>query len=279
MPNSIIEARLASLILLSHYEKIIELVVGNKTTGSIYDGCIDKLKHYFEAEKEVYDQIDPDEVAEYFKTFTIDRLNNMLEARVFCKLKERFSIINGEKCSDDMASVESIINAKKYIDAAKEVNEKINNENFKKRVDPDDLAFLKVNAKIYYLKSFSVNSFLESIAIDNKYLLDNIPRIDLHQMESEHNLDIIETGQLVIYSLILEAIQKLSNITNYKDKHVIMLRSLDSVAVINSLLPYLGEEYFNDIYDLFQGDGNKYDRNAALRKVRKIIEKRKEEFN
>ena len=45
------------------------------------------------------------------------------------------------------------------------------------------------------------------------------------------------------------------------------------------MLPYLNKENLEKIMELFETNKYSYDKNGALRKVKKLVKKRKEEFS
>ena len=65
----------------------------------------------------------------------------------------------------------------------------------------------------------------------------------------------------------------------HNDRYLVTYSSLFECARIEALLPYLNIDEVNSILNLYDDSKYRYDANGALRKVKKIIQKRKEEFS
>ena len=76
----------------------------------------------------------------------------------------------------------------------------------------------------------------------------------------------------------IAAIKELASLKS-KDEHLVAYSSLFECARVEALLPYLTCDEVNSVLRIYEDSKYRYDANGALRKVRKIIQKRKEEFS
>ena len=85
-------------------------------------------------------------------------------------------------------------------------------------------------------------------------------------------------SQNIIYNYVVSSIEELANFET-DDKYLLSYISIFEVARVKVMLPYLNKESLESIMELYKQNKFSYDKNGALRKVKKLINKRKEEFS
>ena len=278
MQENIIGARAASFISLSYYNRLKNLVLSGMEDTDEYNAIISRLKKYVKVENEQYSLVTKEELDNYFKYLENAEISDSLDGRCYLKLKERKKETYGSLKVGDKILFSSVISSKIYIDVLKDVEEKINSLEENDVMDNEDIEMIKTYHINYMFHYFTSNKFLEQIAINNKFNINNIPRITFEEIEEVYNIKFIDNIQNIIYNYIVESIDELANFET-EDKYLLSYISIFEVARVKVMLPYLNKENLEKIMELFKTNKYSYDKNGSLRKVKKLVKKRKEEFS
>ena len=275
MSENIIGSRIASFIVLAHYNKLIDLSLGNMENTEEFKKEVSEVKRLFVAEKKEYNRVTDWELDNYFKSFTDDKLKNLLDAREYNKLKEKKRLNEGYLNANGVL-ISSIISGKLFIDIIKDTQDTINRLLYEGKIDEGDLYILNLYCRRYKFHYFTANNFIEELAIQKEFNLDKIEKIDFGDIEEAFNIKFIDKSQNIFYEYVMAAINDLGNL-DMEDIHEQTFLSMLNVAKVKSLLPYLNIDILNKISEMINDGSSKYERNSALTKVKKLINKRKEE--
>ena len=278
MQENIIGSRIASFIVLSRYNKIMDLSLGNMEDSDIFKEEMAELKRLFLAEFKEYNRITSDEAEMYFKNMNEAKIRNLLDMREYKKIRERKRILDGNLQANGYL-ISSIIAGKIYIDSIKDVNDTIKRLRIEGKIDDDDLYMLNLYLQKYKYHYLSSNNFVETIAIEKEFNLDNIECISFEDIENTFGITFIDNSQYIFYDFVSETIKELVNLQS-DDANEIAFLSMLYVGKVKSLLPYLDYNSLTKLSYQLNDNSYKYERNSALVKVKKLIIKRQiEESN
>ena len=278
MPESIMGAKVASFIILSHYHKLKDLELAGEADSDAYRSIVGKLRKHVKVENDEYDKAKEADIDSFLARIDETGQIDEIDGRCYLKLKERKKELSGGFMIDRHTLLSSAISSKLYIDILKDVDEKINSLNENNELDEDDIEMLQVyhiNYKYHYL---SANKFLEQIAIDSNFVIPDLPDFTFKEIEVACGVTFMDSIQNILYDYITGAIDELANF-EADDKYLLSYISIFEVARVKVMLPYLSEEKLDKIIELYKDNKYSYDKNGALRKVKKLIKKRKEEFS
>ena len=272
--------RTASYIVLAHYNKLIELSVCDLEDNPQFLTEIETLKKYTEIERDEYNKLPDEIVMNYSNEHTVDEKSNSLERRVYFRIAERKNELISKKDNISVIgpSLPSAIASKVIIDIVKDVDMAIDKLNEKKLDDEDDAKVLRLYFSQHKYTLLTSDGFAEMIALNNNYNVKAMPTIDLYTVGKTNNVPLVPAAQEVFLEMISSSIDTLLSL-NDDDMYHNTYISMMEVARIKSLLPYLDKEHLMTISNLFNSNSYRYEKNSALAKVKKIINKRKEEFN
>ena len=275
--ENIIGSRIASFIVLSKYNKLIDLTLAGMEDSQEYKDEIKELKRLFEAERKEYNRVTKEEVNTYFNNFNDSKLNNLLDMREFNKLKERKRVLEGNVTIGKNILLSSVISSKLSIDIIKDVDDKIKHLLFEGKIENEVANVLNLYNQRYKYHYFTANNFIEAIAIDKDFNINNIEKIHYHEIEEAFNIKFIDKSQNIFYEYIMAAINDLSKIDTL-DQYEYAYLSMLYVAKVKSMLPYLNKEMLIKVSDNLTNNNYRYDKNSALAKVKRLVNRKKEDL-
>ncbi len=278
MQEKIIGVRVASFVTLNYYDHLKNMELMGMTDSSEYANVATRLAKKTKVENMLYDEFTAEEIDKYLLELSEREELDKIEARSYLKLKERKKELTGGLMVGEHTLLSSVISSKLYIDILKDVDAKIASLADNEQIDDDDIETLRtyhINYKYHYL---SANKFLEQIAIKHNFNISNLPEFSFSEIEEAYNVKFMNSIQNILYDYVTSAIQELVNY-DADDKYLLSYISIFEVARVKVMLPYLAEDKLDKVLELFEENKYSYDKNGALRKVKKLIKKRKEEFS
>lgn len=280
MNDELNRVRVASYIVLAHYNKVIELSICGLEDNPNFLKEINILKKYTKIEMDEYAKLSDELIYNYLNTHNVNSSDNSLERRVYFRISERKNVIDSRKNGFNFIgpSLSSVIASKVAIDIIKDVDESIDNLTQNYLDDEDDSKVLRLYLMQHKYTLLTCDSFSEMIALDNNFDVKKMPKIDLYAFGRKTGVPLVPAAQNVFVGMILSAIESIVSVSGndlYHDSYLSMME----VARVKSLLPYLDKEHLMQINSLLDNDSYRYQKNSAIVKVRKIINQRKEEFN
>ena len=276
MNENRVQARVASCIVLNLYERLKSLTLLGNHDSLEFNEILNKLKKCIDVENAQYAACDAKDINEYFAMIDRVGINDQLDGRIFLKMKERRKELSGKIVGDTLLS--SIISAKIYIDVLKDVDKTINLLQANDTLDIDDIETIKMYHVCYKFNYLVANKFLEKIALASGLDIESMPVFSFEEIEEAYSIKFVDNIQNILYDYIVSAIDELANYET-DDKYLLSYISIFEVARVKVMLPYLEEDKIDRIMELYKVNKYSYDKNGALRKVKKLIKKRKEEFN
>ena len=278
MFDFLIGCRTASFLVLSHYNHLKNMSLMGMEDSPEFDKCIDKLKHCVSVENKEYEKVSAEDIDTYLKKAKEHDIIDQIDARSYLKINERKKVLDGHRLIGDNLLLSQVIASKLYIDILKDADLKVNSLSENEVLDYEDIEMIKnyhISYKYYYLSS---NRYLEQIAIDNKFDIQKIQSYTFEDIENIYDIKFTDKLQNVIYDYIVSAIDELANLET-EDKYLLLYKSILNVARVKATLPYLDVDSLNKVMELYKDNKYSYDSNGALRKVKKLVKKRKEELS
>ena len=279
MTNNIFNASVATSIVTALNLKLLSFAIINLEDSREYKEILDNLKKAVKAENSYYNALSDMEIHMYFDFIKgVKKFANMSDARVYARMKDEKRIRDGSKVVNDNILLSSIISSKLTIDILKNIDSKIIDLDRDNSLEIDDIEMLKMYAKRFKYHYLSSNYFIEMLSIEHGYDLDSIPSYTFGDIENRFGVPFVEQSRETFRGYVLAAIKELASLKT-DDKYALAYSSLFECARIETLLPYLNSDDIDEILHLYDDSKYRYDANSALRKVKKIILKRKEEFS
>lgn len=279
MTNNLFNISVASTIITGYYQKLINLALTYCEDSSEFKDTIEKLKECVRVEHDFYLALDDNDINEYFKHIkNKTSFSNKIDGRIYMRISNIKKIYEGNPVIDGDKLLSSIISSKITIDVLKNVEQKIIEINNTDTMDEEDKAFLSLYSKYYKFHYLSANPFIENLAFDNEFDIAKIPSYSYQDIEDSFKVKFVNNIQGNFYNYIIASLDELANIQS-DDKYLLIYTKLFETARIESMLPYLNIDSLNKLISYINNHNIKYNSNSALTKVRKLIMKRKEEFN
>ena len=278
MDDELLQLNIAGLIIASTYEKLIKYSYGDMEECPEFIDTIEKIKQYTRVENELYSNIGRNTIDNYFASISKNhRFNNSKDARMYNRMSDRMRELNGSKTVNGIL-ISSIISSKLIIDNLHYVNDRINELVPNEEIQEDDILMINLYNKRMKYHYLTANSYIEKMALEHNFSVDSIPSYTFQDIENKYGIRFISAIQEVLLNYVKESIYELANLKSF-DKYLLSYSSLFEIGRVEAILPYLDITSVDKILELYKDDSYKYDSNAALRKVKKIIYKKKEEFN
>lgn len=279
MDNNLFNISMASLFITATYEKLLKLEFIDLTDGVEYEDTINNLKRYVDMENEFYHKLTKIDIDTYFNLIKdIHRFNNQVDARIYSRMNDIKRINDGNISIDNNILLSSVISSKLTIDILKNVHNKIKELEDNSEFTVDDVMSLQLYETRFMYHYLTSNYFIERLSLENNFDLNEIPGYSYQDIEKRFNIQFINNIQNNFYNYVIESLNQLTNIKS-DDKYLLIYSSIFEIARIEAMLPYLNSDSINKLLATIEEHTIKYDSNSALRKIKKIINKRKEEFN
>ena len=272
MNEKLQKAYLASAIIQSYYMKLSELSYQECEDTEEYVEIIDKLKKATNGEKTIYDEIPEEEIDTAIAHFKENDISNVFEARMYSRLNQS---LRKRQNSDLLAELANIISSKIIIDVLKKVFLEISKLKLLE-VPEEDVAALLLRNDIYKYNYLTGNDFIEQIALQYKFNILSLPTIKFEEIESSFKTSFVKKSAGLFYSYIVESIEELQEIET-EDKYNNIYVTLFEMSRIEVMLPYLNKEYLIKLAKYLDSLKDKAN-NDIIKKIKKLIIKRKEEF-
>lgn len=203
-----------SVKICKTYEKIIYLELINETNSKEYIESVNELKHLIEEETKTYDKLDIIDLDKYYTKSNKENLSNLdaVKSRYHSKLKERIDLLDSPILDDYPFTLDTAIFGKILLDALVNVEKqfKILNPNS----NPNNHIFeLYSFHKTYKYTIIASNDFLERIATNFNFNLQNIPNITFEKIKNnfEYNETFYNKLNQILYLMAIDTINILIN--------------------------------------------------------------------
>lgn len=272
MVNKLQIISIASTFTETCYEKLRKISIANEENDPEYDMIVDKLKRCVEGENSLYQELSDEDINNgltYFKNYGI---HSNVDNRINNKLNHIYRERNNQKTSVELGM---IIASKIMIDVLKNITGKLltlDNDN----VTKEDNETLLLYHDAFKYQWLTANNFIEKLAINARFCILAMPEINLKDLEKAYHTSFVKESVNLSYKYILSSIQELFNIHS-DDKYLNVYLTLFEVARIETMLPYLDKDTLIKLSDYLNNLNTKED-NYALRRIKKLIKKRKEEL-
>ena len=278
MNEGLFKVGTSSVIICATYHRLIELSYANMEDTSEYLELIEKLKIYIKAENELYHNLSKGEVDNYFALINNKTIfNNSIDGRIYTRMTDIKRIYDSNPVIDGNILLSSVISSKLTIDILKNVEEKIAELYDNMEMNDDDINMLKLYSKRFKFYYLTTNYFIENLALNANFDVKKIPSYSYQDIENRFNIKFINNIQNNFYNYVITSLNELSLLKS-ENKYIMIYTKLFEVARIEAMLPYLNLDSLNKILSYITDHKIKCDSNSAIKKVKKIIIKRKEEF-
>lgn len=272
--NNTNTAWLATYILVTNYNKLLELLYTSQEDTPEFKELLDKIKKCVDVENETYSKL-----SQEFITSTLDSIHEDQELdpymiRYYNKLVEQKRINRKDPCINNIL-LSDVISTKISIDLLKILEETMKKLEDNDSISERDLAFLRIhhiNSKFQY---FTSNNFFEQYALEYNFDIDEMPPIDFKEIEQIYGIDFTKTMSKTLADYIIGSMQEIKELKD-EDKYYISYKGLLELARVEAMLPYLDIETIKDIESRYEAV---IDENITVRQMKKKIKQKKEELN
>ena len=279
MNETLFKISTTSLIIISSYNKLVNLALADMEDTLEYQEYLEKIKKYVNYENELYQSLTKKDINEYDTLMqNISRFDNQVDARIYSRINDIKRIKNNQPVINNNILLSSVISSKLTIDILKNVDHIISNLTENEELDETDITMLNLYNKRYKHHYLASNYFIERLSLEHNFNLDNIPSYSYEDIEDKFNIRFLDNIQNNFYDYVIASLDELANMHS-DNKYILIYSSIFEIARIKSIIEYLDLNSLNKLFTLINEHKTKYDCNSALRKVRKIIIKKKEEFN
>lgn len=279
MGNNLFNISLSSLIITATYQRLINMDYADLAGSSEYQEMITKLERYISVEADYYSMLTSDDINNYFNLLkNVTSFNNQVDGRIYTRMNDIRRIRMNNPLVNDKVLLSSIISSKLTIDILKNVNAKIADLAKNKELDDTDVYMLELYHKRYKYHYLTSNSYIEDLSLKNNFDIEKLPSYTYYEVEREYGFEFVDNIQNNFYDYVMASLDELSGIQS-NDKYLVSYISLFELARIEAVIPYLSLDSLNKLLLYIHQHMTKYDSNSALRRARKIIHKKKEEFN
>lgn len=275
MNNNILNIKLMSQFITAYYQKLIKLTLNGMTESDEYQETIDKIKYMAQEENSIYKKLTPKEIKAIVEYFNQNEVQNDTDARIYTRTNDQNRLNDKNNINiDNQVPLSAVISSKIIIDVLKIVNTKILDLEITDDITEEDIIMLNAYNSVYKYKYLTANSFIEQLSLDNNFDIEEIPTINLYNIEKELNIEIISKAQNTFFNYIFSSIKELINLVS-NDRHLYLYASLFELSRIEVMLPYLNKE---NLTKLSLHLSNLNINSNSIIKVKKLINKRKEEL-
>lgn len=266
------KAHIASTIIESYYNKLREMTFLNDEENPEYNSIINKLKKAVIGEEQIYDEISDDKIINMINYLNKKEKKNNAELRMYSRLNHAYHKHHNKEFNIELSN---IITSKIIIDVLKMVTLKIIklSEN---NISEEFIEALLTYHHIYKYTYLTSNSFIEKLSLQYEFDILGLPNIEFSEVEKAFSTKFIEESGNITLEYIKSSIQELLSIRT-EDKTLETYITLFEVSRIEVMLPYLSKNMLEKL-SIYLNSLNISNDNTAFKKIKKIINKRKEEL-
>ena len=269
MNNNIISVKIASTIVSCYYKRLMDLATNNMENTEEQKDIIYKLKKAINGEKNIYEGLTKEDYDELINYYQDHELENSMDARIYTKIRnyQRLNMPNAVVFDGDIL-LSSAITTKLLIDVLKLTNKRIDN------LDDYDKDIIKIYSNIMKYTYLSSNCYIENLALKNNYNIEDMPVINFYMIEKVSNVKFMDYAQDLFMQYIRDSIEELNNVDE-DDEYLNKYTEILELSRIEVMLPYLNKDSLMNL-SLYLNNLNT--NNNKITKVKKLMNKRKEEF-
>ena len=273
MEDKLQSVSISSGIIISYYDKLRKLSFNNQEDSQEYEYLVHKLKRFVQGEASIYDELSDEEINNAIQYFKIHDINGETESRMYSKLNQQYRKRNYNNFTIQLSN---LITSKIMIDVLKMVTNKLLKLSTTSDLDSEEIDILFTYNDVYKYNYLTINEYIEKIALEYKFCVLAIPTMDFKDIEKAFNADFIDKSGNITFDYIKDSIEELLK-ADTDDKYLYMFITLFEMSRIEVMLPYLNKEKLNEL-SLYLNSLNIKDEDLVIKKIRKLIKKRKEEF-
>lgn len=267
MSNNIISIKIASTIVTTYYKMLMNLASQDKDKTDEFYEIIDKLKKAVDGEEQLYNNLTSEEYDELIKYYQGNKLQSSTDARIYIRVKN-YQRLNLPSLIiyDKNILLSSVITAKLIIDVLKMVNQKIDD------LEDNDKEIIKLYANIINITYLSSNEFIEKIALNNDFDINEIPVINFSNIEKTFNVKFINEAQDLLMQYVNDSYEELNSL-NYEDEYLNEYTKLLELSRIEIMIPYLNKDNLLRVKELCN-TGN----SDLFTEIKKLIKNKEKDF-
>ena len=275
MTENMIKAVSISTIIAKSYEKIIRIDCEEDSDEYLEE--IENIKKNIPEEIEAYNRLTIDEVLELARIL-IDTLKlrapSLTDIRVKQKLNERKEfIINDENL--DAYLIRRLFDSKLTIEALKIADKRVKNLESELSIEELESDYIKLAINVGQQKYIHLtnNVYLEDIALNNNFSIEDLPDIPIEKIEELHKKNYLGNIKPLIFTTLFNEMGNLMCI-NCPEPIYNTANAVYYMSKIEALLNLCDKRLLEELSTVIE---SKYPRNNELTKqVNKLIRRRKE---
>lgn len=272
MDNKLHFAYLSSAVIETYYIKLRELSYQNEEDSQEYEDTINKLKKATQGENEIYRELTDEDIDSAIKYFNENKPKNVTEVRMRSKLNR---VYRSRHVSEYENTLGNIITSKIVIDVFKRLTYKILKLK-SSELSEETIETLLLYNDIYKYNYLNGTDHIERIALEYKFDILSMPNIKFTEIEETFQIEFLKKSAEINFNYIKDSIEELLNIKT-EDKYLELYITLLELSRVETMLPYLNKDMLIKLSD-YLNNLNLRENNDILKKIRRIVDKRKEEF-
>ena len=275
MTENMIKAASISTIIAKSYEKIIRNDCEEDSEEFLEE--IENIKRNISEEVATYQKLTIDEVADFAKIL-IDTLKlrapTLTDIRIKQKLNEcKDFIINNENL--DAYLIRRLFDSKLTIEALKIADKRVKNLESELSIEELESDYIKLVINVDQQKYVHLtnNRYLEDIALNNNFSIEDLPDIPIEKIEELHKKNYLGNLKPLIFATLFNEMGKLMCI-NCPEPIYNTANAVYYIAKIEALLNYCDKKLLEELLTKLE---SKYPQNNELtEQVNKLIRRKKE---
>jgi hypothetical protein len=273
MTQKLQSAYIASTIIEKFYDKLREISCLQNEDSSEYTTIINKLKKSVIAEDMIYDELSLDEATTAYNKLNENKTSDPVGVRMRYKLSQ--AIIKKQNTSINI-ELSNMISSKIIIDVLKRVTLKIAKLS-ETAVGEGFIDILLLYNDIYKYSYLTSNSYIEKLALEYEYDILSLPDIHFSDVEKKYGILFVKESSNIALNYIEGSIRELLDMRT-DDEHLKVYVMILEVSRIEVMLPYLNKESLILLSSYLNNLNITPDNDMVFKKIKKLLNKRKEEL-
>lgn len=272
MSNELTKAGFASMIVESYYVTLRELSFEDKEDTEEFKNIVTKLRSIIPAENEMYNELSNEDIVFALNSFRKTETDSLVKQRIYSKIKDLYR----ERINTALVTeLGNIITSKILIDVLKQLNRKLHNL-IDGNLDSEERERLLSYANVYKYNYLTANPFIEDLALKADFDVEALPNIKFDEVEKTFQLKFVEKSAELFLSYVKDSIKELISAES-KDEYLNVHVTLFEISRVEVMLPYLTKSNLEELSHFI--DTLEYkNKDVAIRNIKKLIRKRKEEL-
>ena len=272
MSNELTQVGLASMIVELFYVTLRELSFEDKEDTEEFRSIVLKLRSIIPNENKIYSELSNEDIVFALNSFIKTETDNLVKQRIYSRIKDLY---RKRTNTTTVTELGNIISTKILIDVLKELNRKLYGL-IDSNLETEEQERLLSYANVYKYNYLTANPFIEDLALKANFNIEALPDIKFDEVEKSFQLKFVEKSTELFLSYVKDSIKELISAES-RDEYLNVHVTLFEISRVEVMLPYLTKSNLEDLSHFIETLEYK-NKDVAIRNIKKLIKKRKEEL-